>query len=47
MYVAESNKVDGASDGDYEDGTVKRSPRSKNSNKATGYPSPDAKQAFT
>ena len=41
-------KFGSVSDGDCEDETVKRSPlTSKNSNRATGYLTPGAKQAFT
>ena len=45
--MAESDEVDGGGGGDCENKTVKWSPRSKNSNRATGYLNPDARQAFT
>ena len=45
--MAENAEV-GSIGGDCENKTVERSPlRSKNSNRATGYLTPDAKQAFT
>ena len=47
MDVAESDEIGGSSSGDREDGTVKRSPCSKNLNRATGELTPDARQAFT
>ena len=47
MEVAESDEVGGGDDGDCEDRTVKRSPRSKNLNRATDYLTRDARQAFT
>ena len=46
MDVAKSDKVSGVVGVDYEDGTVKRSPRSKNSNRTTGYLTSDARQVF-
>ena len=45
--VTESDKVDDSGGGHREDGTVERSPCSKNLNGATGYLIPDARQAFT
>ena len=45
--MAESDKVGGGSGGNCEDGMVKRSTRSKNSSGATGYLTPNARQAFT
>ena len=47
MDVAESDEIGGGSGSDCEDGTAKRSSRSKNLNKATGYLTPDARRAFT
>ena len=47
MDVAESDKVGGDGDGDCKDGTVEKSPRSKNSNWATGYLTLNARQVFT
>ena len=44
--VVESDEVGGGSGGNCEDGTDKRSPRSKNLNGATGYLTPNARQAF-
>ena len=46
MDVAEVDEIGVSGGGDYEDGTVGRSP-SKNLNGATGYLTPDARQAFT
>ena len=46
MDVAEVDEVSVGDGGDCEDKMVRRSP-SKNSNKATGYLTPDARQAFT
>ena len=46
MDVAEVNKVGVGDGGDCEDETVRRS-LSKNLNGATGYLTPDARQAFT
>ena len=47
LLIAEDAKVDGIG-GDHEDETVKRSLlTSKNSNGATGYLNPNAKQTFT
>ena len=46
--MAEDAEVGSVGGGDREDETVKKSPlTSKNSNRATGYLTPDAKQAFT
>ena len=47
MDVAESDEVGSSSGGDHEDKTVERSLYSKNSNRATDYLTPNARQAFT
>ena len=47
MDVAENNKAGDGGASDCEDRTVKRSLRSKNSNGATGYLTPNARQTFT
>ena len=47
MDVAKNDEVGGGGGGDCKDGTVEKSPRSKNSNRATGYLTADARQAFT
>ena len=44
--MAESDEVGSGSNGNCEDGTVERPPCSKNLNRATGYLTPDARQAF-
>ena len=46
MDVAEVDEVGVGGGGDHKDETVERS-QSKNSNGATGYLSPNARQAFT
>ena len=45
--VVESDEVSGGDGGDYKDGTVKRLLCTGNLNGATGYLTPDARQAFT
>ena len=48
LSMAENAEVGGVGGGDCEDEKVKRSPlTSKNSNRVTGYLTPDAKRAFT
>ena len=47
IYITRSNKVYGSDGGNCEDRTIEKSIRFKNLNKATGYLSPKAKQAFT
>ena len=47
MGMAESEEVSDADGGDCEDGTIKRSLRSKNLNRAMGYLTPNARQTLT
>ena len=47
MDVAESDKFGSGDSGDCEDKTVKKSPYSKNLNKAMDYLTPDTRQVFT
>ena len=47
INMAKNNEVGGSDSSDCEDKMVERSPCSKNSNRATGYLTPDTGQTFT